>query len=358
MEFKPAPPTINPLLMDSKKEEIRINENILLLISNNENFMKFETKIPNDFPKKKYELIITLEQLQEMNTYFKMFNDLNEIQNCLINEYKSGRISFKVDEIEIKLIILNMILNSEIEINIPRIEFIPDIKDIYNIIINMDKKIKNLETENKNLKMQIEENRTKINFLENYLNIYNIRPNYSSISFSPLSNNNNNFFLGSNIIKGNDIDILINFLPKKPKKITILFNSLIHGDKIQNFHNNVSNKSPTYIIIKTKKDRIFGGYTTHVWNENNCGIYNDDNAFVFSLDNKKKYKIKNSSNAIVDKDKYIQFGTCCFRINNKCTETENLEEDEDYEMTKLCLSGENNFLIKSYEVFLIEYKQT
>ena len=79
---------------------------------------------------------------------------------------------------------------------------------------------------------------------------------------------------------------------------------------------------------------------------------------MFSLDNKKKYKIKNISNAIVDKGKYIQFGTCCFRINNNCTEKDNLEEDEDYEMRKFCLIGENNFLIKSYEVYFIEYKQT
>ena len=222
----------------------------------------------------------------------------------------------------------------------------------------MDKWIKNLESENSNLKNQIEENKTKINFLESYLKIYNITSNYSSISSSPLLNNNNNFFQGSNIINENDIDILINFLPKKQEKITILFNFLIHGDTIQNFHNKVSNKSPTYIIIKTKKDRIFGGYTTHVWNEKNSGIFNDDNAFVFSLDNNKKYKIKNSSNAIVDKGKYIQFGTCCFRINNNCTEKDNLEENEDYEMRKFCLSGENNFLIKSYEVYFIEYKQT
>jgi phage antirepressor YoqD-like protein len=82
----------------------------------------------------------------------------------------------------------------------------------------MDKWIKNLESENSNLKNQIEENKTKINFLESYLKIYNITPNYSSISSSPLLNNNNNFFQGSNIINENDIYILIKFFTKKTRK--------------------------------------------------------------------------------------------------------------------------------------------
>jgi phage antirepressor YoqD-like protein len=82
----------------------------------------------------------------------------------------------------------------------------------------MDKRIKNLESENSNLKNQIEENKTKINFLESYLKIYNITPNYSSISSSPLLNNNNNFFQGSNIINENDIYILIKFFTKKTRK--------------------------------------------------------------------------------------------------------------------------------------------
>ena len=82
----------------------------------------------------------------------------------------------------------------------------------------MDKWIKNLESENSNLKNQIEENKTKINFLESYLKIYNITSNYSSISSSPLLNNNNNFFQGSNIINENDIYILIKFFTKKTRK--------------------------------------------------------------------------------------------------------------------------------------------
>ena len=359
MEAKPAPPTINPFNICIKKEEIKIFENIPLLISYEGDFIKFKVSIPYDFFKKEYELIVSFEQFKEINNYFKIFNDLNEIYTNFINEYKNGRISFKINENEIKIIILNAIINSTFEINIPKIYNLPNSSDLYNILLEMHKRIKNLELENKNLKIQVEENKSKIKFLENYLKIYTNTKTNMPTSFAtstPLSTIKFDYFSGSNIINTeNDINLLLNFLPQKPSKITILFNSLIHGDSIESLHSKVLNKTPTYIIIKSQNDRIFGGYTTHIWNEKNKDIFSDINAFVFSLDNRKKYKIIKVSNAIVETDTYIQFGTCCFRINTNCTAKENLEEDCDYETNGYCLSGENNFLIKSYEVFFVEY---
>lgn len=351
MEAKPAPPTINPLYLDIKKEEIKILDNIPLIISNDGNFLKLKATIPDDFFKKEYELVISLEQLKEMNNYFKVFKDLNEVYYCLINEYKNGRISFTINESEIKIKILNTILNSEFEIYMPRIESLTNTSEIYNILLEMNKKIKNLESENNKLKNQVQENKSRINLLENYLKIYSFTPAIASIPTI-----NSNFFKGSNIINNeSDINLLIDFFPKKPSNTLILFNSLIHGDTIQQFHIKVGNKTPTLIIIKTQKDRIFGGYTTYIWNEKNNDIFKDINAFVFSLDNKKKYKIKNISNAIVERETHIQFGTCCFRITNNFTKKENLEEDCDYETNEYCLSGENNYIIKNLEAFLIEY---
>ena len=351
MEAKPAPPTINPLYLDIKKEEIKILDNIPLIISNDGNFLKFKATIQDDFFKKEYELVVSLEQLKEMNNYFKVFKDLNEVYYSLINEYKNRRISFTINESEIKIKILNIILSSEFEIFIPRIESLTNSSEIYNILLEMQKRIKNLESENKNLKNQVEENKSRINFLENYLKIYSSTPVIASIS-----SNNSHFFKGSNIINNeNDINLLIDFFPKKPSNTLILFNSLIHGDTIQQFHSKIANKTPTLIIIKTQKDKIFGGYTAHIWNEKNNDIFKDINAFVFSLNNRKKYKIKNISNAIVERETHIQFGTCCFRITNNFTQKENLEEDCDYETNEYCLSGENNYIIKNLEVFLIEY---
>ena len=351
MEAKPAPPTINPVCLDIKKDEIKLLDNIPLIISNDGTFLKFRATIPDDFLKKEYELVVSLEQLKEINNYFKVFKDLNEVYSCLFNEYNNGRISFKINESEIKIIILNTILNSEFELSIPRQETLSNPLEIYHILFEMQKRIKSLESENKNLKKQVEENKNKINFLENYLKIYNSTPFFESTP----EKRNLNFFKGSNIINNeNDVNLLISFLPQKPSITSILFNSMIHGDSMENFQNKVTNKSPTYIIIKTQKNRIFGGYTTHTLNEKNNDIFQDTNSFVFSLDNKKEYKIKNVSNAIVERETHIQFGTCYFRINNNCTKKKIWRKIAINKPT-ICLCRENNFLVKSYEVFLIEY---
>ena len=72
MEAKPAPPTINHLYLDIKKEEIKILDNIPLIISNDGNFLKLKATIQDDFFKKEYELVISLEQLKGINNYFKV----------------------------------------------------------------------------------------------------------------------------------------------------------------------------------------------------------------------------------------------------------------------------------------------
>ena len=140
------------------------------------------------------------------------------------------------------------------------------------------------------------------------------------------------------------------------QSVSILFNSLIDGDTLQNLHNKIDNKSPTYFLIKADSDRIFGGYTTHSWNINNVQKSSDDKAFVFSVDNKKKYNIENPSEAIVERKGYIQFGCCCFRIMDKFNSSKNMELDCNYEteFNSLCLSGKYNFKIINLEVYLVE----
>ena len=113
--------------------------------------------------------------------------------------------------------------------------------------------------------------------------------------------------------------------------------------------------SPTFIIIKTDTNRVFGGYTEHKWNIKNDGHDKDDNAFVFSLDNKQKYDVIDSDHAVVERENYIQFGAPCFVINNNCNKTQNLSVGSSYRTNKFCLSGKRNYKVKDYEVHLIEY---
>ena len=47
---------------------------------------------------------------------------------------------------------------------------------------------------------------------------------------------------------------------------------------------------PTVSLIKTKKERIFGGFTKVEWTNKKI-MLKDENAFLFSINNKEKYDI-------------------------------------------------------------------
>ena len=148
MEIIP-PPSINP---DKKEilnntEEIQIQENIKFLISYSESLIFFQVIDSNEFPPKKYELSIGLEKLYKIDNYFKMFNNLNQIQNIIINEYKNKRIIFKKNENNVKMTITNVILNNNFDINIPLIKQAIDINIIVPIIKELKQKIEMLEKE-------------------------------------------------------------------------------------------------------------------------------------------------------------------------------------------------------------------
>jgi hypothetical protein len=71
----------------------------------------------------------------------------------------------------------------------------------------------------------------------------------------------NNFFSESDILNKKEKELLINFLPKKPKKIDLLLNSNIDGNSIKTILKKCEGKYPTLSIIRTSKGYMFGGYT-------------------------------------------------------------------------------------------------
>ena len=132
---------------------------------------------------------------------------------------------------------------------------------------------------------------------------------------------------------------------------SLLLDTQKDGDSITTFYQKCNQKAPTILFFKTIKGARFGGYTTQIWPIK--GLSKDENSFVFSL-NKKN----NPKNAIFGCDNFFQFGTCCFRIYDKCTSTnQNYINDrklsynipDNYGLT----DGEKNFIISSYEVYHI-----
>ena len=98
------------------------------------------------------------------------------------------------------------------------------------------------------------------------------------------------FIFESEILKKEEQDMIINWLPKKPHKINLLLNLNKDEDSKPTFMNKFSGKSPSLCVVKTTNGFIFGGYTTQIWKD---GKIKDNNAFVFSINNKKNIKLKN-----------------------------------------------------------------
>ena len=171
-----------------------------------------------------------------------------------------------------------------------------------------------------------------------------------------------NFFQNSQILNNNDKQLIINWLPNKPKKINLLFNSNINGDSFETFLKNSNGKYPTLVIIETSKGVKFGGYTSKPWKEEKV---TDENAFVFSLLSKKKYSIKNPSNAFGLYDIKHNFGCLVFGwgdnaivIYTQCTSrSENYVRNETYNISEKAElnGGEEKFTVKCYELFNINY---
>ena len=67
-----------------------------------------------------------------------------------------------------------------------------------------------------------------------------------------------------------------------------------NGSKSEDFHKLCDNKGPTLIIVKTDKNKIFGGFTPLDWNSKGGTICDESKGtFIFSLDLMKKFEMIN-----------------------------------------------------------------
>ncbi|KAJ5077030.1 hypothetical protein M0811_00350 [Anaeramoeba ignava] len=101
------------------------------------------------------------------------------------------------------------------------------------------------------------------------------------------------------------------------------FSAKRDGFSSQNWHSKVDNKGKTLVIIKTKDNFIFGGFTQVGFNGNTGEWINDSSAFIFSLRNDKgdripaKFTIKIPQYAIYSKSSYGPlFGDNDFELNS------------------------------------------
>ena len=328
----------------SETFEINTDNKIYALkISYNEQLIYFEIKEKNAFVKDEYNLYINLNELGKISKFFNQFETLKEVFDSLKSLIDKKNVSIIQEEKKMKLKIINPINNREFFINILSKEkdIRSEINSLITYVTSLNEKINKLEN--------------KVNLHENILNEI-IKEKEEKKKEKELYSQINK----SNVINKDEIDLFMNWLDQKPKKIKLLLDSKIDGDLTQTFYNKCGGKFPTVVFVKTTKGKRFGGYCSIGWKNTNSNNVKDINNFIFSLDKKKKYKIKNPDKAIETDSNYFAFGysTSDFYIHDKCTSsTDNYNNNTGtYETTETYeLNGERNFTVSSYEVYQIEY---
>ena len=324
------------------------NINYILSLSFNDKLIFFEIEKEGEFPKKEYNLFLDLDQLYKINKYFVQFENFLDIQTSFeaLIEMKKITILKSENEKGMKINIINPLNKKEFFIDIPLKEksLKNEIDSIIPYIISLNDKINKMEN--------------RMNILENKVNeLYTIKEEYSKLKKTNIEKNNN-LFAKSSIIKSDDENTILSWFYKKPSKFILLLDSKVDGDSTSTFYQKCKNKCPTILFFKTTKGARFGGFTTKFWPEN--GYMEDEKSFVFSLDKKEKYKVNFPKESLCGRKDYFQFGTCCFKICNKCTSvnTNYINDDKKYfdiPSNFALTGGDKNFIISSYEVYQIEF---
>ena len=155
------------------------------------------------------------------------------------------------------------------------------------IINEMKNKIVNIN--NTNLEMNQKIQKLNLN-TQNYILI-------PKINFTP---NEKEVNIDSRILyKKTDFDLVNNHLVSLYKKICknkkirykLIYRASEDGAFGKIFKNKVSRTKRTLIIISTKNNKTFGGFTEALWNNSNT-TRKDEKAFCFSFDKNKIYKSK------------------------------------------------------------------
>ena len=338
-----------PILFNDKKYSFNIYKI-------NENKAKFNLsyKEYNDI---EYQNIIIFQNFGNMNKYFRMFDNINDLLNDLISKFKENK--FEIQNYTNNLITINIKFYSRYDnidnifsLNLNRVE--KDDKEYIKVLLNefknnleiKDKKIIDLENKvnylyntnelfKKNILEELKKKDKEINqineaiiSLNNYKElilknlekkdeqIQNLKNslNKVKISFNSYKEENNsknssinksqknsiidNILKNSNIlIDKEEIHLLLSEIPDK-YTLKLLYNSKYDRKNEEKLINSYIKKNDIIILLKTDKLQRFGGYA-HECFEKYKFKKRDDKAFLFNLNKKIIVKSKGNENTIL-----------------------------------------------------------
>lgn len=296
----------------------------------------------NDISDYIYKTNFSLEELYKLNRFFMLYENLDDIFK-FFTEIEDKDMTLKLENNNIIVNLKCKIMRTE-----QNIEFIllrQEVK-IEDIARNLCQKVKEIDY----LKKEIDNIYDLfLGFKNSEINVY-----YEEMKKNSDILNSKEEFV--QILKG-----IRKSFEFKIKNIILLYKASKDGDSSSAFHQKCNEKSFTITIVKTIKNKRFGGFTVCSWNSNSS-YYSDRYAFIFSLDNKENYYINNYSgeNAIYCNSSYgPTFGSGHdFYISNGCKSNSSSYDNTQYtyftKNKKYALAGEYNFTVNDYEVFQLE----
>ena len=276
-----------------------------------------------------YESLYDFDSFIKIDDYFKFCKDINKVYDFILQLKNNKALSIMKENDNLMLCLH---ISQPLE-NIIKITLNKSIVNNKSIILSLHEKNNQLKEKIKILEEKLENDYEK-------LRIRLIKKDIKGYS-------ENLLFIEKEIEKQ---------LKKNVISYDLLYKATKDGDKSENFHSKCDNIENTLVIIKTTNGKIFGGFTTKLWNHS--GHVKDPLAFVFSINNQKIYNIIdniNGENAIYSHNSYgpcfgvqTDFGLysgCTGRKDNWCLDS------KIYNFNYAQLNGVNNFQALDYEVY-------
>lgn len=235
-----------------------------------------------------YEMKFKLNELYNLNKYFRQFDTIDEVFKALENNAKMIKeksnlkvydINFESANLCLKINLFLMSGNTQ-SINILMDKIKLNEKEVIYKLKSYIKYIKSIPGVNE-LIMKFENKQdSKVIFTEKS----KIIPNFEDFKFI--------------------YDEICKKLNKTKIKLIQRFNVLKDGDSAKTFHEKCDNIGPNISLVKTKENLIFGGFTVNNWSTQ---IKNkkDDLAFIFNYQTKKIHNNKKDKNAIHCTNSYL-----------------------------------------------------
>ena len=304
-------PADNKIIEIIKLYQKGINYKLEMIIDGE--YMTFNLYEENNSINTKYfSQKISLSEIKNKHQIFCVFNSCKDFLDYIKTLFDNKKLSIKKNNDNISIVMNVEYLFKQEIIEISLKEKNISANDLNN---NLIKEINNLKSITLNLEEKINKQNSEIIKLKEENNILkeeirNIKiitgyNDYDYVESQALSND-------SAIINNNECKIIIEAIKSRLNKSKISFKKIYQatrdGGEPSVFHSKCDNINNTLVLIKSKNNDRFGGFTSNYWESTTKEEFKDDkNAFVFSLNEQKIYSYKKDGKAIRC---YSKYGPC------------------------------------------------